>query len=273
MTERKDLQISLSTASLWPLFSFMPTAWSTEFARKNGFEGLEILPGFSVCWEFQKYQELSAPRPQINSFHDSWKRDRRAEVEHQLSADTNVGHLVTLRSALFRSVFPSEKVTGKTLQGLETVYSAPVVFHWLEDTSLFQRPFLEVQPYCGASPQSLIDWVEGSPVQRGLVLDVSQRKFWEYLNQQKIDRRRWREVFTSLLPYTKEVHFQIGNSDELNQVISQNIEGSLGATISAVKQRPQNIPIVAEINPPILAKIGLSRFELSRKIRDFIRKA
>jgi len=269
----KEVEVNLSTASLFPWFSLKSTEWSANMAKKYGYEGLEILPGYSACWEYYSIGELSVSKGVVTSLHDSWKRDRRAEVEYSLSADTNKSPLVTLRSSLLRAVFPNEDITRKTLQGLENVYQAPVIFHWKEDERHYQKPILEVHPHVGMNPKQLISWAEEKPEKRGFTLDLSNRKIGDYLRMNGIDQKERKEVIRQLLPYTKEVHFQIGDQDELKQVVEGLTEGTLGQTLSLVKTERPHIPIVAELNPPILVVAGVSQFKLAEQAIDFIRKA
>lgn len=269
---KKEVEINLSMASLWPFFAIRPPRWSAEIAEKYGFDKLEILPGYSVCREFRKLRRLTINSGKMGSLHDSWKRDRRAEIEHSLVTDTNINRWVSLRSFLLRSVFPSEAITRTTLQGLETIYQAPVIFHWPEDAPLYQQSILEIHPYIGLSPSQAINWVQENPEKRGLAIDASRRKWWKYLESQGIKKDDWKSTFRQLLPYVKEVHFQIGDGKELKQVQRQIMDSLLGQTIRLIKTERPEIPIVAEINPSLMARLGVGYLSFSKEIVEFIRK-
>jgi hypothetical protein len=272
-SERKDTPVILSMSSLWPAAALRSSDWSAEIASKIGCDGLEILPGYSVVREFERKGQLKATENLISSFHDSWRRDRRAEIEHNLLADTNLNPKRKLISWVARSFFPNEIRTRDTLGGLETVYGAPVVSHWPEDDNLFQRPILEVQPYLDLSPQGIIEWAQKDSETRSLAIDVSQRKFWTYLEKQNIPKNEWRNILQQLLPWTGEAHFQISNDDELNQIKNQIFDGSLGQTLRVIKNGQSELPIVIEINFPLMTKLPRTTSpQFHQQVVDFIRK-
>ena len=89
-SERKDVQVNLSMASLMPVAGFKSSAWSAEMAKKLGCDGIEILPGVWTVREFNKKGYLPIKSGFIGSAHDSWERDRTAEKEYNLKANTNI---------------------------------------------------------------------------------------------------------------------------------------------------------------------------------------
>lgn len=264
----KENPINLSTASLWPGASLLSTRWAEGIAERAGCEGLEILPGYSVVREFRRHGELLVPASSIVSFHQDWRRDRRAEVEKRLRTDTNRSLKARVISKVLRGFFPREKVCLQTVQGLETFYGVPVVFHWPEDTSNFKKRSLEVHPWINMSPLELVRWVEDDPRTRSLALDISQRKFGDYLTSQNIPKDDWQKVFGDLLPFASEIHFQIGNGDELKQVLDKNYDSTLGEAVREITTQGFEGPFVIEANPLFFFKIPSTEFFASTV--DFI---
>jgi len=272
--ESQDRKVNLSTGSLWPLFSFASSQWSLEVAQKAGFDQIEILSGYSVIREFKRNQSLSIDQQFIGSFHENWREDALAENTYQLKTDTNFGIRASVRAQIIRSVFPPIQETRRLAQGLEKVYGLPFVFHWKDNLKHLDRnSVLEVHPYLGMGPEKIVDFVQNNPKISGLVIDLSERKFGDYLKKQAIPESSWKDVFDIFAPYLQEVHFQMGNKEEIKEVISQNHEGSLGQRLSYLKKLNREIPIVAEVNPGILKNFTGGRNELFTKVSTFIRKA
>ncbi|HUS60082.1 MAG TPA: hypothetical protein VMX76_01725 [Nevskiaceae bacterium] len=262
--ERKEIEVNLSTAALWPWSSFRSTEWAERLATKIGCDGLEILPGYSVVREFQQEGKLKTSR--VSSLHQDWRRDRRAEKSLGLKIS-----FTNYAACLF---FPPEETCFQTIQGLERIYGVPVVFHWKQDTPQFQKPMLEIHPLIKASPNQIVQWVEENPEKRGLVIDISQRKFGDYLAAQNIPQYEWRRVFAMFLPFTKEVQFQIGNENELRQVRNEDCDSSLGRATREIKKQNFKGPFVIELNFPLMFKdFGRDYPEFYSQVVKFIRKA
>jgi len=122
-------------------------------------------------------------------------------------------------------------------------------------------------------PEKIVDFVQNNPKISGLVIDLSERKFGDYLKKQAIPESSWKNVFNTFAPYLQEIHFQMGNKEEANEVISQNYEGSLGQRLNYLKRLNREIPVVAEVNPGVLKNLLGGRNELFTKVSTFIRKA
>lgn len=269
-----EVEVNLSTASLWPAASLLSTHWSERVANRIEADGLEVLPGRSVVKEYRKTGSLNVNnRSAIGSLHESWRRDRRQEKT--LGLPTSLTNRV---AALF---FPNEEITTQTLRGLETIYDIPVVFHWPEDTDRYQNPILELHYLLGKtsiqekpwSPEQIISWVGENPQKRGLVLDLSQRKFGDYCQSIGLeDHDKILETLKAFLPHARFIQFQIGNAEEFRAVQNQDGNSQLAQLTRAVKESQTEAPFVIEVNFPLMLKVfGANTFEFYSKIVQFIR--
>lgn len=255
--------VHLSTAALWPLAGILPTRWSEKVALRIGAEGLEVLPGRSAVKEYFEQSFLTLDRMPVRSFHESWRRDRRQEE--------TLGLPVSLTNRIASAFFPSEKVTRVALNGLQKLYGAPVVFHWLEDTGNYEQPMLEPHPYLPETPEQVITWAETDP-QRGLVIDVSQRKLGDWCQRLGItDREAVLGVVARMLPHARFIQFQVGNKEEFQAVQDRDGDSRLAQLTRAIKQQRQDIPFVIEVNFPRMAAVfKTGTFQFYSQVVDFI---
>lgn len=275
-SERKGVEVNLSMASLGWKFSVLPSIWSEKIAKESTFDGLEVLPGYSVCLEYLTLGKLSASPKSIRSIHESWKWDGYIEKKYGLETDTNKTPQIARQSRLIREIFPFKTVTRSVVDGLEKRYEVPVIIHWpkikYKDVPSYKNPILEVHPYLGMTPNEILHWAS-QDISRGLAIDVSQRKLWEWINNLGIEEDGWIKVLLDILPYLQEVHFQIANENEANQVLKSEYNGYLGNPLNFIKNNKPDIVVVAEVKSRYLKDLGRDYLKFLKQVAEFIRKA
>jgi len=273
--EIKDSKICLSTISLWPWSTLIASTELTHsIARMYEFNGLEIHPGLTVVREFEKKGFLNVPNEAINSVHESFKTDQRIQKEKGWKTEANASLPAIIKAFIIWNSFPSESRSYSTTKGIEKYLGIPVVIHWVDETEKFDKPLLEVHQDIRMSPEEIRNWAEFSS-KRGLVIDLSHRKFWSYLLSQNINPSEWKNILSSFMPYVREVHFQIGSREEVNQVLRGITGGQLGQTLRYIKESKPEIPIVVEATSLASSSSAYLGYKpiFYRKIIDFIRKA
>lgn len=180
---------------------FLSTERQGELAETAGYEGLELLPTWRVCWEVERRGELSVRSESVVSLHRDWRFDRVADARirgkpdwwFQLSQEADW-------------LFPPSPFALKILQKLQKRYKVPVSVAWFEDTKNFSPVMLELWgPAQGTDYKGLLNWVKKDPENHGVVIDTA--KFTSWLQRNQIEKEK-EKVFEGLLPHVFEVHYR-----------------------------------------------------------------
>jgi len=250
-----------------------PTDKTWEVAKIFGYEGLEIIPGYTVIREYLNDEKLKVSKDGIVSFHQSFRTDQKIIREQKLKTEEVSSPIKRLKSFLIWNSFPSKSVDIITHQ-LEKFYMAPVVIHWPSESRKFNWPYLEIHGNTPMTPEQICEW-SAKDNKRGLAIDISKRKFWSYLKKQNIPAADFKKVLSQLLLYTKEVHFQISDKDEKKQILKGIYDDDMGKVLRYIKEVKPHLPIVAEIAQPLVCSTAYwgAKPAILQKTIDFIRKA
>lgn len=245
-SERKDAEVNLSMASLWPWSVFMPPEHTVGVAKRLGCDGLEIHPGISVVRKFEKLGktgDIGLQGDSVNSAHAPFGRDETAVKKYELqNVDVLQTRTMALVSQAIWSTYPDKGLRHEAISGIAGYYGVPAIFHWPDDESRYQNATLEIHPHLKAD--EIDQWTKKGGK---LALDISERKLGAYYERRKIPEHERKKVFSGFLQHAVEVHFQVNSADEWEQIHTGDIDGKLGNMIRNVKQQRPEIPIVVEV--------------------------
>lgn len=203
MSKERVPRIISSGRNFFPIGAFaLSTKQQEELAKSVGYEGIEFLPTWRVCWEAIRHGKLLAHDKFISSFHRDWRFDRLMEAKRRREP---------LWIYQFREkadwLFPPSSIALRVLQNLQKRYQVPVSVSWFPDTKNFSPVMLELwHTDQGIDQAGVLRWVGDDPKNRGAVIDTAKIGGWIESNGLTYQKEK---VLKELLPHVFEIHYRV----------------------------------------------------------------
>lgn len=172
-----------------------------SLAKQVGYNGIYILPTWSIVLELLTKEKLSVSEDFLFHGHRDWRFDRIMEAK----VKNKPWWFYQLRNKE-DWLFPPSDICLKGLKKYQEVYRQPVSVMWFEDTNNFSPVTLELwNKMQGINHQELLRWLNKDRKNRGISLDTLKFPGWLESNnlQNKED-----EVLEQILPYVINVDYR-----------------------------------------------------------------
>lgn len=168
-------------------------------AQEAGYQGIEFLPSWAVCWESISGGDLSIYPEFVSSLHRDWRLDR--VMEARVKGKPDICYQLRNKEDW---LFPPSDVCLGVLQKLQKKYKVSVSTMWFSDVKNFSPVMLELwSTEQGVNQNSLLTWLRKDPKNHGVVIDTAKIDSWAETNGISVEyslRKLW--------PYISEVHYR-----------------------------------------------------------------
>ena len=243
------LKICVSDRCFFPHCAFWCSQKTVKLAESLGYEAIEFHPTWAIWIESMFKNKLNCHPDKISSFHASWREDARSYWQGSW-----LGKIIYPAY----NIFPPEPLGTKTLKILEKRYQKPVVIHWQQNFTHFQKPILELHGLLKMNKRQILNAISKKEI-KGIVIDTDKFKGW--LKENKDSEA---QVLKDLFPHIQEVHFRFGHQENLDLFSNKVTSNSAKLTKKLIKMGYQG-KVVVEMGWPdkgsikILHQLGLKK--------------